>query len=233
VVVRDAVRAESWTVDGIAKVTGAMDVGETRIDGSLTVGGLLSGERVTLKGTLDAGGAIEVTGSFETNGTTRIVGRLRADRVRLEGASRVGGSIEASTLVRVRGTFVGSDVTAGSFVGDGKLELGGTLAAADVEVTFRAASHVGTIRASRVRLALVAPNPVELVLGRQILVQVDRIEADEVDLEGVDVAFVRSPRIRLGRDAHVSGYEGVIEKQHPSARVGPESRSPRPHGLHR
>jgi cytoskeletal protein CcmA (bactofilin family) len=229
----DAVHALAWTCRGLAKVVGVVDVGDARIDGNLTVGGKVTTDAFRLKGSLDAAASIEVQGRLEIEGTTKVVGWLRAGEGEVRGAARVGGEVKVERLLRTHGTFAAPEVKAGAFLADGSLDIEKELSAADVAVKFHGHSRIGTIRSPNVTLTLVSPNPVEMVLGRSLLVQVDRIEAGKVELTGVSVDFVRADEIVLGRDAHLRAYEGTIVRQHPSARVGPESRTPPPHGLRR
>jgi hypothetical protein len=102
-----------------------------------------------------------------------------------------------------------------------------------VDATFREASELGPIEARSVRLRGTLPNLVDKVFFHERKVVVERIDAESVDLAGVEVALVRAPKIVLGRGCHVTTAEGTIVSQHPSSTVGPESKSPPPFGLRR
>jgi cytoskeletal protein CcmA (bactofilin family) len=199
----------------------------------VTVGGRVTGDVFEAKGTLDVGATVEIAERFETDGTTRIVGSCRAAEVTLRGTTRIGAEVRVERLLHVHGSLSAPEVHAGVLLVEGSLDVPKEVSATEVDATFRAPSHLGIVRARSVRLTLRPANPVEMVLGRRLPVSVDRIEAETVHLEAVDVGFVRATEIVLGRNAHVIAYEGSIVRRHPSARVGPESRSPPPHGLSR
>jgi cytoskeletal protein CcmA (bactofilin family) len=229
----DAVHALRWTSHGTVKVIGEVDTGEAALEGQTAVGGTLTADSLRSEGILDVVGVVEVTGRLESNGSLRTRGPVRAASLDLRGTTHLGGDLKVARDLTFRGDLEAPSVAAGSVAGEGAVEVPGEVTAGTVDLRFREKSHIGTIRATTVHLAVRSPNPVERVLGRDLPVLVTRVEADSVELEGVDVRFVRAPRIILGRDAHVTEYEGKIVRRHPSARLGPESRSPPPHGLTR
>jgi hypothetical protein len=124
-------------------------------------------------------------------------------------------------------------VAAGSLDLTGAADVPGAITADRVTARFRSASSLGNLQARTVVLRVRPPNPVEMVRGTSIAVRVNRIEADTVELDGVDVQFVRAREVTLGRGAHVTEWEGHVVRRHASARIGPESRTPPPYGLSR
>ncbi len=233
VVRRDSVHAMRWTTRGVVKVLGDADVGEARLTGPTAVGGALTADTLRADGGLDCAAAIDVVGTLRSSGGLRARGPLHAGDLEVRGLLHVQGDVRVDRGATVRGQLNASSVQATAVVLDGTAEVGGRIGAHRVDLTFRDASEVGSIVGSSVRLGVRPPNPLELVLGRSLAVKVLHVEADTVTVEGVDVRFIRSPAITLGRNAHVTEYEGTILQRHPSARVGPESRSPPPHGLSR
>ncbi len=230
---RDTVRAHRWTTHGPVKVDGAVDADEVTLTGPASFGGPVTVGSLRAEGSLDLARTVEVAGPLVVDGSVRADAAVRAGEATFRGALHLRGALSVDRMLSVVGAIAAPSVRAGLFTLDGTAEVSGGIDAQQVDLRFRDRSRLGTIRASKVRLALRPPNPVERILGRHVLVQIDRIEADSVDLEGVDVRFVRAPEIVLGREAHVTEYEGTIVRRHPTARVGPESRSPPPHGLSR
>ena len=151
----------------------------------------------------------------------------------LSGTTRLSGELVVDGTLSSKGQFAAASLRVGVFHGDGAVIVPGNIEAGAVDVRIRGDSKFGPIRALSVRLIRSPPNPIELVFGRSPESPVVRIEADRVELEGVDVAFVRCPEVILGRDAHVTELEGTVVRRHSSASVGPRSRSPRPYGLSR
>jgi cytoskeletal protein CcmA (bactofilin family) len=219
--------------EGAVKVTGEVDVGTGTILGALSVGGSLRADSFECRGPLDVEGTVTVTGPFSLEGPTHLVGAVHAGQATFSGTTRSARDISVDGILTVHGHFAAPSLHVGELRVDGALDIPGEIEAVNVDVRIRKPSRLGTIRARSVRLVRQGPNPVERVLGRAPPPAVVRIEAGRVELEGVEVAFVRSPEIVLGRDAQVTEFEGTITRRHPTARVGPESRSAPPHGLSR
>jgi len=230
---RDSIHALTWTAVGTIKVTGEVDVGTVRIEGSLSVAGPITSDSFVARGRLDAGGSITISGAFTTDGSFRATGPVQAQEAAFSGTTRISRDVIVAGSVTMKGQFAAAAVRAGEFHGDGAVIVPGGIDAVSVDVRIRRDSRFGTLRAHSVRLLRSPPNPIEWVFGRSPPPRVARIEADRVELEGVDVGFVRCPEVILGRDAHVTELEGTVVRRHSSARVGPRSKSPPPYGLSR
>jgi len=231
VVRRDSVHALRWTSRGRAKILSEADSAEALLEGGTAIGGAFTADSVRSHGDLEVGGAMTVSGAMISSGNLRVRGIVHWGEADLQGRSRLDGAVVTDRGLAVDGLFVAPSLKAGEFSLDGIAEIDGAIAAERVTARFRGPSHVGSIQAKSVTLRVRRSNPIEMVLGRNLAVPIQRIEADSVDLEGVDVRFLRARDIILGRDAHVSELEGHVVRRHASARVGPESKSPRPHGL--
>ena len=208
-------------------------MGDGRISGALSVGGALTADRFACRGALDTGGPLTIAGSLSTETSFHGVGPVQAKQASFSGTTRIGREVVVEGSLLVKGQFAAAALRAGDFRGDGAVEVAGTIEAVEVDVRIRRDSRFGTIKARSVRLLRSPPNPIEWVFGRSPPAPVVRIEADRLELEGVDVAFVRCPEVILGRDAHITELEGTVVRRHSSARVGPRSKSPAPHGLSR
>lgn len=231
---RDSVSAERWTARGTAKVTGNVDVGSADLDGSVAIGGKLSADTVRSRGTLEVEGAFDVKGALVTAGALRTAGVFHAGDADLRGTVLTIGAAAVDRTLTVRGSLSAPSLTVGAVTLEGEAEVPGNLEGLySVSGRFTDDSSLGTVKARSVVLRAKVPNLMDKVFFRRIHVTVRSVEADSVDLENVDAYFVRAPEIRLGRDAHITEYEGTIVERHPTARVGFESRSPPPYGLRR
>lgn len=230
---RGSVRAGRWSVSGTAKVAGDVEVGEIVSRGQLSVGGKLSAGAFRCRGTLAVTGAVDVRGPFGLHGTMHAASTVHAVNFEVDGFARCAGSLRVDRVLSVDGTLEAPDLTAGALRLQGAARLPGPVRAVEVRADLRETSEFGPVVARVVRLHGRPPNLVDKVRFRDCAVTVQRIEADSVDLEGVAVAFVRSPQIVLGRGCHVTEVEGTVVRQHPSSYVGPESRTPAPFGLRR
>jgi hypothetical protein len=230
---RASVHALTWVAEGTVKVTGEVDVGTGKVTGALSVAGAITADALGCRGALDSGGPITVSGTFTTDGSLHGVGPIRAKQATFSGTTRIVREVVVEGSLTVSGQFAAPSLRVGELHGDGAVDVPGSIDAVDVDVRIRRDSRFGTIRARSVRLIRSPPNPIEWVFGRSPPAPVVRIEADRVELEGVDVAFVRCPEVTLGRNSHVTELEGTVVRRHSSAQVGPRSKSPAPYGLSR
>jgi len=233
VVRRDSVRAEVWDLVGRAKVLGDADVGRVATEGTVVVGGGVSADTVSARGTLDVAGPVEVRSSLECDGTFRGGAAVHASDADLHGTSRILGEIRVDRVLRVRGSFSAPSVKAGELTLRGEAHVPGRVTAERVSAVLDGDSAFGTVEALSVHLEGRTSSPVQRLLGHRTTVVVDRVEADTVELEAVEVGFVRGTAISLGRDCHVGAVEGKVVRCHPTSHVGPESRTPPPPGLSR
>ena len=95
-------------------------------------------------------------------------------------------------------------------------------------VHLRSPSRIGTLRSENLRIV-----PPLFPPARRLLLVVDRIEAKDVEIAGVDCEYLRADRVRLGPHAHVTRLDGEVIRRHPTAVVGPWAREPIPPGLSR
>jgi cytoskeletal protein CcmA (bactofilin family) len=230
---RDAVRAGRWSISGTVKVAGDVEAREVIARGQVTVGGKARAGAFQTRGTVDVSGPVEVQGLFLVHGTLRAAATVHAVDLTVEGIARSAGTVKVDRVASVVGTLDAPEVAAGAFRLQGVARIPGTLRAVEVSAELKDTSRFGPVIAREVRIHGKPSNLVDKALFHDRNVSVDRIEADSVDLEGVKVAFIRSPRIILGRDCHVTEVEGTIVRRHPSSHVGPESRTPPPYGLRR
>jgi cytoskeletal protein CcmA (bactofilin family) len=229
----DSVRAARWSMTGTAKVTGAVEVGTVDVRGTVVVGATLSAERLRSRGTLEVEGAVDVRGPFSSRGTLRAAAPVHAVELDVEGTARFAGPLTVDRTCHVRGGLHAPALTAGVLTLEGSARIPGEVRAQNVEATFREASQLGHIRAGAVRLRGRVPNLVDKVFFHERTVVVERIDADSVELTGVEAGLVRAQRIVLGRACHVTAVDGTVVSRHPSSSIGPESKSPPPYGLRR
>jgi len=230
---RDSVDADRWTARGTVKVTGDVTVREGELDGTVSIGGKLTADRLDSRGMLDVEGSVDVSGKFRGSGEFHTALAMHAGDAEFRGTTRATGPLSVDRSLTVRGSLTAPAVTAGSLRLEGEAQVPGEIVALSVSARFSSDSSLGTVRAASVVLHGKVTNLIDKVLGRLVRVTVRRVEGDSVDLKSVDVQFVRAPKITLGRDAHITEYEGTIVRRHPSSRVGFESRSRAPYGLSR
>jgi hypothetical protein len=217
----------------MVKISGEVDVGDAHLGGTVSVSGPIVSDSLASHGTLEADGPIRVSARFSSDGRLTAGGPVAAGEASFTGTTRVTREVIVTGALNVRGQFAAASVRSGELRGDGGFEIPGALEATEVDVRIRRDSRFGSIRARTVRLIRIGPNPVERAFGRSPPTPIARIEADRLELEGVDVAFVRCPEVVLGRDAHITELEGTVVRRHATARVGPRSVSPPPYGLRR
>lgn len=235
---RDSVRATGWTTTGMAKVQGDVDVGVGAASGLVSIAGKLSADAFRARGTLEVVGPTDVRDLLRLDGTVHFQAGVHAGALESQGSLRCAGELRVDRALSAQGVVEAPSAHVGLFELMGSAEIPGDLAAtASVRARFHSDSRIGTIRAHRVELhgppTSLVPTLLRMVFGGSAAVHVDRVEADSVELSAVDVAFVHAREIVLGPGAHVTTVEGTIVRRASSSRVGPESRSPPPHGLTR
>jgi cytoskeletal protein CcmA (bactofilin family) len=229
----ESLRADRWTANGTVKVSGGVEVGTATVTGTVSVGGGISAGAFRMRGTFEVDGPVVVRDLLFARGNLHCESTVRAGDLTLEGTGRFAGTVTVERAGTVRGTLIAPSVSAGLLELTGSATVPGAVRAAGVSADFRHRSSLGAVTARRVRLYGRVPNLVDKVFFQFEPVRVDRIEADSVELAGVDVGFVRAKEIVLGRGAHVTALEGTVVRRHPSSSVGPESKSPPPYGLRR
>lgn len=231
---RESVRAEIWALDGSAKILGAVDVGQADLRGFVTIAGALSADRVLARGEIEVAGALTAHGTLEIRGQGRAFADVDAENAGFDGSVSIGGALRVKRLLQVRGQFaVIGNVTAGFFDADGRFDIRGTLKAPRVRATIRETSRIGAVEGDDVQFRLPSRPPILRTILPSPNLDVDRIEAKTVHLEGVTVQYVRADRIVVGRRCHVVRYDGTVVSCHASSHLGPESRTPPPPGLSR
>lgn len=229
----DSVRALRWSLLGTAKVTGAVEVGVVDVRGALVVGANLSANELRSQGTLEVEGALEVRGPFASRGTLRAAGTVHAVDLDVRGVARCSGPLTVDRLCQIRGALQAPALSVGLLKLEGSARIPGEVRGLGVEATFREASQLGRVSARTVRLRRKTPNLLDKVFFHERTVVVERIEAESVELTGVEAGLVRAQKIVLGRDCQVTAVDGTVVSRHPSSSVGPASRSPPPYGLRR
>lgn len=229
----DAVRTARWSVTGTAKVTGPVEVGTADVRGTLIVGGLLTADRLRSRGTLEVEGPVNVRGAFSSRGTLRAALTVHAIDLDVNGVARFAGLLTVDRTCAARGVLSAPALTVGVLRLEGSAHVAGEIKALTVDANLREASQLGHLTARTVRLRGRVPSLVDKVFFHERTVIVERIDAESVNLTGVDAGLVRAQKIVLGRGCHVTAVDGTVVSRHPSSSIGPESRSPPPYGLRR
>jgi len=229
----DEVRSERWVVRGLAKVAGRVEVGAGEIDGTAIVGGPFSAGQLTVVGRLEAHAPMTVAGRLSTRGALEAGGPVHAAEADLQGPVHVAGELSVDGALRVRGALRAPSVRCGPLKLRGTANIAGAVVASSFNADLLADSAVGTVQCRQFQVRGPSPNLVRRILGVSSVVTVERVDAEEVRIEGARVRFVRAAKIVLGRNAHVAALEGAVVRAHRTSRVGPESWSRPPLGLSR
>ncbi len=229
----DSVRAAEWSIRGAAKVLGDVDVTRFTSSGDVSVGGRLRADRWDARGDLRLFGPVEVGGPWTGSGEVRAGATVHAGDLTFKGSVRIAQELTVDGTADLVGSLEVPSARVGVLRLTGAAQVPGEVASIQIALRLRETSRLGTLRGRRVEVRGRAPNPVEEALLKHVAVTVERIDAEEVVLEAVDVGFVHAERISLGRGAHVTTVEGTVVARHASATVGPESKSPPPYGLRR
>lgn len=217
---RPEVRAEEWTVRGDAKVLGEVDVGTARILGSLSVRGRLGATSLSLGSDSELFGPVTVVKRMEARGELRSGATLSVGELDVVGRLSATGAVTSTGGVRVVGAVVspGEFRVGETFAFDAHLEIEGTVTAATVDGRVRGRSRVAALVAPSVRIRRGAK-----VAGEPARLDVLRIDARSVDIEGVYCEYIRAEKVRLGPGCHVVRIDGDVTGVDRTSRVGPEA----------
>jgi cytoskeletal protein CcmA (bactofilin family) len=229
----DRLRSRRWKLRGIAKVAQEVDVEEGRLDGTVVVGGPLLAGELSVRGHLEVRGALTVAGRLTTRGSLEAGASVRAGEAELQGRLRVAGDLVAESRLRTQAIVWARSIQADRLELRGAVHVSGPVVGATIDASFDGNSALGAVRGGTVRLHGPAPNPVRRVLGPEVTVSVERIDAESVFLASARVGFVRASQIVLGPGARVASAEGTVAKAHRTSHLGPESWTPPPEGLRR
>ncbi len=232
-----SIHAQRYRLKGTGKVTGEVDVDEAAFDGIVTITGPLNANRLDVRGTFEGGGDVGVSGAMALRGTGRFLGALRAGELSTDGLVRIAKGLQVVRTLSARGALeVGGDLESAFFGMEGRVAIAGVVRAKEVDGIFESESAIREIEAVKVSLRprQLIRLPVEVpVLSPNALLKVDRIEAEAVQIEGVEVGYIRAESIVLGRHCHVTRLDGTLVKKDPTSHVGYESRTAPPRGLSR
>jgi cytoskeletal protein CcmA (bactofilin family) len=228
----DLVHASAWKARGLTKVLGAVDVGDADLEGTVVVGGPFTADSVSVRGTLEVRGMLTVRGELSLHGTLR-AGGATAGSARLAGVVRADGPIATQGTLVARGSVSAPAVTGREVHLNGVVRVPGEVRADEVDLELAERSEVGTVFGRKARIFGPDGGAIDRLLGRYRHAHVERVEADALELERVEVTTVIAREAVLGRDAHVARLDVSKLKSHATSRVGPESRTAPPKGLRR
>ncbi len=229
----DSVRVARWRTAGATKVQGAVEVGEAELRGPTAIGGPLRAGSLFARGRLEVRGAVEITGVGRVVGELRAGASVRAGELDLLGALSARGPVSAERRLSIDGPVRVPELAAPVLRVAGVAEISGVVRAGAADLRLASGSRLSAAEGRVVRIAGPATNLVQKVLGRRAEVTVDRIEGERVEVAAAEVTILRAKEVVLGAEARVGTLEGTVVERHPTSHVGPESRSPPPHGLWR
>ena len=228
-VLRNSVRVGRWVVRGSAKVLGDVEVERAEWNGLVAIRGRIIAGSVASKGTLEVGGSVTTTGALVSAGETTIAGTAQAGSFDGQGLVTIGASMTVPGTARWNGLLqVGGDLTAGATEFEGRFEVEGAVAVAELHGKLRGTSRAHSVRADRAIVLRRAGR-----FGGAGTLTVDQIEAQTVEVEGVRAQLVRGQSVVVGPGCEIVRVEGTVRSVHRSSTIGPVSRSPPPYGLSR
>jgi cytoskeletal protein CcmA (bactofilin family) len=231
----DRISVSSWKVEGGASVVGDVEAGTVQGTGLVSVGGKWRSGTVHLTGRLEVFGATEIRGPLTLTGPARFHGPVTLAEATVHGSLETGGPLIASGPLQITGSAqIRGALTAPSLQFQGTLHVDGDVVVPKVTGTLAGGpSKVSRILATEVELTR-AGGLFSFPPGRPMgSLEVMRLEAHYVSLEGVRAEYVRADEIRLGVGCQIQHLDGKVIEQHRSARVGYVSETPAPHGMTR
>jgi len=236
----DAVRAAAEATRAVGEAMRAADFSgigvhlseeAIRIAGS----GVVTGQPVRTR-EFKAAGSARVQGDLEADvakvaGSCAFEGNVRADEFRSSGSSRIAGSLKADTVESSGSLQCEKDCQADEVVASGSLRVGGMLKADEVHAS-GAIQIGGGLEAEEVHLELGGSSSIPTIRAEEIHVRstggflrsrgdltADRIEGEEIWLEGTTASFVKGEEVRIGPHCHIDVVEAEDLVVHESSEV--------------
>jgi cytoskeletal protein CcmA (bactofilin family) len=224
---RTSIRALRWTSEASAKVLGDVEVAEADLRGPASVRGTFRARSLRVNGSLDVGGELRVEERFDLSGVGRVDAAVAVGELAGDGTLEISGGFTARSAFGFRGFFTAPELRAPQLRFEGRLHVAKEIEGSRVQIRIDGPSSCSRIRAEGLEIRRGGPP------WRRGELEVLRIDAKEAFLEGVRAEYVRTERVALGPDCHVTRVDGEIVRRHRTAHVGPESESPPPPGLTR
>ncbi len=229
----ETVRSASWSARGVTKVVGSVDIGRGELEGFVVVGGALSADHLSVRGTLEVLGTLTVREELSVHGTLHVGAAVHAGEAAVSGSVRADGPVTIERRLVGRGGLSAPAVTALEIHLGGTVRVPGELRAGTIDIELADGSELGVVVGRTVRLVGPEGGMVDRLLGRFRRARITRVEAEAAELDRVEARTVVGREVLLGRETHVVLLDAATLRAHPTSRVGPESRSPPPRGLRR
>ena len=199
-------------VSGSFTCIGSIDASLTSFSGSTRITGDLVADAIRASGSLSVGGDLNARATARLSGSTAVSGTLGSGEVRVSGSLRAG-RVRCSKLVASGSLRVEGDVECEYFELEawGRCRIGGVLKSKSIHVR-------GGERRTIIRIGFIE---ISSVGRRKGVLEVKRIEGEEVDLEYTECEEVRGVRVRIGKGCIVRGNVYYVEhvEVDPSANI--------------
>jgi cytoskeletal protein CcmA (bactofilin family) len=174
---------------------------EFKAAGSARVEGDLEAEVAKVAGSCSFDGNVRVE-EFRSSGSVRIAGDLRAENVESSGSIQVDGNLTAEEVVTSGSLRVAGAVQAERFHASGTARIEGDLTAEEVLIEMSGSSALQNVKAEQVEVRSMGG-----FLRSRGDLAAERIEAEEIRIEGTVASFVKGERVHVGPHCRI----GVVE----------------------
>ena len=230
-------------INGFGRILGDLKCGDFSCNGKGTVKGNLEAGDIDVNGAASFRGDVTAD-ELEVNGSTSIYGDFKADhtvvngrldlrqkadieRLRVQGYCRVEGELRGGHFEVNGQLHVEEDCTCDRFDGHGRFVIDGLLSAETIDIGLFWHSKAREIGGHSVKifkrenlLSKIA-SAVHMVFSKKnIRLDVDVIEADEIEISDTKAKIVRGQNVMIGENCEIEllEYSGTFE-QHETAKI--------------
>lgn len=205
---------EAIKIAGSGVVSGApVRTREFKAAGSAKVQGDLEAQIAKIAGSCTFDGNVRVE-EFRSSGSVRIAGDLHAETVEASGSFQVDGSVEAEEIVTSGSLHVAGHVKAENFHASGTARIDGELIAEEVLIEMSGSSVLQTVKAEQVHV-----RGTGAFLRSRGDLTAERIEGEEVRLEGTTATSVKGDSVSIGPHCRIGLVEARELVVHESSEV--------------
>ncbi len=187
--VQGNLRADSISCAGSAKVLGNVVTEDLGCSGSCSLKGDVQAQKV------------------HASGAMKVEGNLSGEEIRISGALKTEGAIHCQRLKISGGLSVGEDVEAEEVSLNGGAKICGLLNAEKIELEGSPAAKIRDIGCSSLKVRKARSGWFSKMVGIQYALEVNSIEADQVDLEYTRADVIRGRDLRIGYGCRIRRVE--------------------------
>jgi cytoskeletal protein CcmA (bactofilin family) len=206
-------------ISGSGKITSDIECNDFGISGSAHVEGALKANSIHVSGAAHFRGTIDAQ-SFKISGAADCDGDANCKYLKVSGAFKCGGNLVSENIDISGGIDVAKDINAESFIASGNFKTNGMVNCGNIDVkVYHSKSTAREIGGSKISVKksddfFTGFIRSVLSLGKNVILETETIEGDDIYLEYTIAKVVRGNVVKLGPGCQIDlvEYKTSLEK---------------------